>query len=150
MQCFLNNKFITIIMVKNNISKLKLSSIIAVLILSLIFSACSNRQNEQNTTVQKDLAISSEILNANSNEELEIDIEGYVFNPYELKIKTGTTVIWYNRDSAGHTVTSETGSELDSGLFFNGETFSHKFNTPGTYNYFCKPHPQMTGVIIVE
>ena len=31
-----------------------------------------------------------------------------------------------------------------------GDSYSHTFNTPGTYQYFCYIHPHMTGAIVVE
>jgi plastocyanin len=29
------------------------------------------------------------------------------------------------------------------------EQFSHQFDTPGTYPYFCSLHPKMTGHVVV-
>ena len=31
-----------------------------------------------------------------------------------------------------------------------GDTFSHTFNTPGTFSYICKVHSFMTGKVIVN
>ena len=50
-------------------------------------------------------------------------------------------------------VTADDGS-FDSGLFGQGETFSHTFSTPGTYPYYCIPHggpggAGMAGVVVV-
>jgi plastocyanin len=28
------------------------------------------------------------------------------------------------------------------------ETFSHKFDAPGTYKYYCSIHPKMTGQVV--
>jgi|SRR3989338_7002025 len=77
-------------------------------------------------------------------------IKGFDYSPKELKIKAGTSVVWTNMDSVGHTVTSDTGNEIDSPLLKNGETYAKTFNNPGTYAYHCKPHPYMKGKIIVE
>jgi len=30
-----------------------------------------------------------------------------------------------------------------------GEQYSHRFDTAGTYDYFCSLHPRMTGRIVV-
>jgi plastocyanin len=32
----------------------------------------------------------------------------------------------------------------------NGGTYSHTFNTPGTYDYLCTLHSNMTGTITVN
>jgi len=77
------------------------------------------------------------------------------YSPYQIRVGPTSTVTWYNADSAAHTVTSGTPSggpdgEFDSSLFMSGTTFSHKFDTTGTYPYLCMVHPWMTGYVIVE
>jgi plastocyanin len=37
----------------------------------------------------------------------------------------------------------------DSGLFEESGTFSKTFDTPGTYTYYCVPHPIMIGTVEV-
>ncbi len=70
------------------------------------------------------------------------------FNPGNFTVKAGTTVTWFNADAATHTVTSTTGV-FDSGTFPSGHSYSYKFNTPGTFPYYCVIHPNMKGTIIV-
>jgi outer membrane protein assembly factor BamB len=48
------------------------------------------------------------------------------------------------------TVTFQGGVGLDSGLLSTGQSAAFEFNTPGTYNYFCTPHPWMLGQVIVD
>ncbi len=79
-----------------------------------------------------------------------VTIENFAFSPSSLTIKKGEKVIWTNQDSAAHTVTSDSGNELGSKLLAKGESYSHIFNTVGTFNYHCTPHPYMKGIIIVE
>ena len=78
------------------------------------------------------------------------EIRDFAYLPKEIKIKKGDKVVWINFDNVRHTVTSDSGSELDSELLSDGETYSHTFNTDGTYSYYCKPHPYMKGKVIVE
>jgi hypothetical protein len=47
-----------------------------------------------------------------------------------------------------HTVTGKSG-DWGSGLLAQGEQFSYTFTEPGTYDYFCEPHPSMQGQIVV-
>lgn len=78
-----------------------------------------------------------------------ITIKDFKFTPILITIKVGETVTWINQDSVKHTVTSETGSELNSNLFGKDETYSHQFKTAGTYEYYCVPHPSMKGTVVV-
>jgi amicyanin len=80
----------------------------------------------------------------------DVTIQGFVFNPSELNIKTGDTVTWTNKDSAPHTVVSDSGSELDSPSLSQGQTFSHTFNQAGTFNYHCGLHLSMKAKVVVS
>ncbi|HEV2193656.1 MAG TPA: plastocyanin/azurin family copper-binding protein [Nitrosopumilaceae archaeon] len=76
------------------------------------------------------------------------------FDPADMSIKVGTTVVWTNKDSAAHTVTSGNPSAgpsgtFDSGLIKAGNTFQYKFSSAGTTEYFCTIHPWMTGKVTV-
>jgi len=66
----------------------------------------------------------------------------------------GTTITWTNDDSAAHTVTSgqdaTSDGVFDSSLFLAGKTFSHTFDEPGKYEYFCAVHLWMKGQVTVE
>ena len=70
-----------------------------------------------------------------------------------IKVKVGQTVEWANKDTVQHTVTSGTPGSADSGKVFDsgltklinpGATFLHKFDAPGTFQYYCQLHPTMT------
>lgn len=77
-----------------------------------------------------------------------VDLTDDTFTPHTLTVPAGTTVTWTNHGSHKHTVT-QSGS-FDSGLLATGQTFSHLFATPGTYDYVCDIHsPGMAGSIVV-
>ena len=73
------------------------------------------------------------------------------FATKKLTVKKRTTVTWLNKDTAKHTVTFDDAALADasSKLFGNGETFTYTFNTVGTYNYHCMPHPFMKAAVEV-
>ena len=81
----------------------------------------------------------------------EVTISGYAFSPAVITVKAGTKVTWTNKDSVAHTVTSDSDApaKVDSGLFGKDKSFSFTFDTAGTYNYYCEPHPYMKGTVIV-
>jgi len=65
-------------------------------------------------------------------------------------IKKTQTVVWANLGTSNHTVTSDTGTELNSPTILPGKTFPHIFNTAGTFTYHCSIHPSETGSITVH
>lgn len=87
------------------------------------------------------------------------------FDPATLTSPRGSTVTLRNTSQTVHTVTDDPSkaankadAELpagaqpwDSGLLNPGQTFTHTFDVPGTYKYFCTPHETlgMLGTIIV-
>ena len=71
------------------------------------------------------------------------------YAPPTITIHVGDTVIWTNQGSLQHSVTADDGS-FDSGLFNTIATWSMAFNTAGTYNYHCSPHPWMKGSVVVQ
>jgi amicyanin len=82
---------------------------------------------------------------------VKVTIDNFVFEPKELVIPAGTTVTWVNADDVPHTVTSTATPPLFNSKALDTENrFSFEFKTPGTYEYFCKPHPFMTGKVIVK
>lgn len=81
----------------------------------------------------------------------QVTYKGFAVVQKTLKVKKGTTVTWTNQDTAQHDVTptAETAEFKASALFGKGETYQVTFNTPGTYDYICSPHPYMKGTIEV-
>ena len=73
----------------------------------------------------------------------------FMFAPTSLTVKAGSTVTWTNKDGEPHTVVSETGL-FRSGALDTNESFSFRFDQPGTYRYVCSIHPRMTGTIQVQ
>ncbi|HVX92501.1 MAG TPA: PQQ-dependent sugar dehydrogenase [Candidatus Dojkabacteria bacterium] len=84
-----------------------------------------------------------------SSKNINVKISGFSFNAQKIRVKVGTTVTWTNTDLIHHTVTSDTGTELNSDYLNQNDTYKHTFNTVGTFGYHCTPHPFMTGLIEV-
>jgi quinohemoprotein ethanol dehydrogenase len=78
-----------------------------------------------------------------------ISTEDYLFNPVRVGIPVGTTLTWNNRGSVIHTATDNKAA-WDTSDIPSGESRSVTFNTAGTYNYSCNPHPWMLGQIVVQ
>jgi plastocyanin len=78
-----------------------------------------------------------------------IVVKDFMFMPMSLTVSAGSTVTWANMDDEPHTVVSDTGL-FRSGAMDTNESFSFKFNTPGTYHFTCSIHPRMVGTIVVQ
>jgi plastocyanin len=87
--------------------------------------------------------------------EMTDKLQGLQFDPDHLTIRVGDTVTWRNVSATSHTSTCDPekannpeehvqlpeGAETwDSGLLNTDEEFSHTFEVPGEYTYFCIPH----------
>ena len=79
----------------------------------------------------------------------QVVMKDFMFVPDSLTVKAGATVIWANKDQEPHTVVGD-GGLFRSGAIDTGETFSFRFEHPGTYHFVCSIHPRMVGTIVVE
>ena len=81
---------------------------------------------------------------------------GAGYEPPEVTVSPGATVMWNNKDNALHTATSGESptpdGKFDSGLI--GANQASKPVTmptePGEYKYFCTLHPFLQGTVIVQ
>ncbi len=126
--------------------------IIAIVVIGVVVFLLTGSSNTQSTNLYSATTQVTVTAKATStaSESYSVDISGFAFNSASISIKAGDSVTWTNKDSAMHTVTSDSGSELGSNSLGNGETYSHTFTAPGTYAYHCKFHPSMKGTIIVS
>lgn len=84
---------------------------------------------------------------------VQVGIRDGFFQPQNLVIPPGSTVVWINQSEDPHTVTADDGSFASSVLSPNA-TYSHVFNTQGTYTYYSQNGGApggigMFGVIVV-
>jgi len=73
----------------------------------------------------------------------------FMFAPTSLTVAAGSTVTWTNKDDEPHTIVSDSGLFRSAALDTN-ESFSFRFDKPGTYRYLCTIHPRMVGTIVVQ
>jgi plastocyanin len=77
------------------------------------------------------------------------DASTWGFDPVDLTVAKGTTVVWEWKGIDEHSATSDTGA-FDSGVKKGtGTIWKFKFDAPGDYPYSCTPHPYMYGSIKV-
>ncbi len=76
-------------------------------------------------------------------------MKDFFFSPKTVTINVGESVKWTDKGKAeeGHTATGDT---FDSGVLHQGESYTHKFSTAGTFDYICTLHSNMKGTILVR
>lgn len=81
-----------------------------------------------------------------------VTIDNHQYYPSTLTVAQGVQVTWINRDDEAHTVTAVgLGIDyFDSGNIPPGGSYSHTFNAPGTFSYYCRIHPYMRGSVTVR
>jgi plastocyanin len=101
--------------------------------------------NQDSTDQRADLTVEKSVA---------IKIRDLSFTPPNIKIKKGTKVTWTNEDTIGHNVladdpTNTGGLPTDRPLLGRTDTFSHTFQTVGTFRYHCGAHSFMRGSVEV-
>ena len=82
---------------------------------------------------------------APTSDDYDVVVTDMRFEPSSLEVQAGTTVTWLFDDSTRHDVVGDGwGSDIQ-----RDGTFSHTFDEPGTYDYDCTLHRNMTGRVIV-
>jgi plastocyanin/uncharacterized membrane protein YozB (DUF420 family) len=77
---------------------------------------------------------------AQSQNELVVPMANFIFNPKDVVIPVGATVIWVNQDGAPHTATADDGKLFKSDLLSAGQQFKHTFDQLGEFPYYCELH----------
>ena len=72
--------------------------------------------------------------------------DGY-FDPADITVPSGTTVVWTNEGEKPHTVTAHDGS-FASPVLNPGESYWVTFYEPGTYTYQCSDAMQGSVTVI--
>lgn len=86
---------------------------------------------------------------AASPQAVTVDIRDMKYAPATLTITVGTKVTWINKDEMPHTVTDRA-RRFASAALDTGEKFSHTFEAPGEFTYFCAVHPFMVAKVVVK
>ena len=80
--------------------------------------------------------------------ETHVSIDNFAFKSGTISVPVGSTVVWENGDDTPHTVVAVAGG-FRSPALDTEDKFSFKFNTAGTFDYFCSLHSFMKGRVIV-
>ena len=132
---------------ENKLKNLRVSSVIVATI--LLVSCGADGQDSGVTTIET-VPANGEVINIQALDNS--------FRPVDFEIAAGTEVMFDNRGRNDHNILPDTVKD-DAGLtallasdtsptawgvastdFVPGDTYSHLFNVPGTYKYYCSIH----------
>src|SRR6266550_9439481 len=77
-----------------------------------------------------------------------VRITATAFKPASVTIATGSAIKWSNTDTKAHQVVANSGA-FASPTIGAGHTWTHTFNTAGTFKYHDALHPKLTGKVVV-
>lgn len=81
----------------------------------------------------------------------EVRIQDYQFQPKVVEIQEGDFVRWVNHEKrTSHSVVLPPALGSESERIFPGEHWQRQFESAGRFPYQCGPHPEMTGVVVVN
>jgi 3',5'-cyclic-AMP phosphodiesterase len=94
-----------------------------------------------------DVPLEEEMKTAGAGQQ-HVVVDNFSFAPATTAVPVGSTITWTNRDDVPHNIVS-TEQKFKSPVLDTDEKFSHTFDAPGTYKYYCSIHPKMTGEVVV-
>lgn len=130
---------------RNYLLNVNMTTYLFFLIFMFFIAGCKNNSTDYPT---------SPTTNSNPPAD-EIWMQNTSYNPSTKTVTAGTTIKWINKDSFNHTVTSGSPGHpdglFDSGVIGPGGTYTHTFNSAGSFNYYCSIHQDiMTGTVTVQ
>ncbi len=84
---------------------------------------------------------------ASAGEAARIAINDLEYGPAVVTVRVGDTVAWINKDIVDHTATARDGAfDVPTP---KARTARWRATTVGEFAYFCRLHPNMTGIVRV-
>ena len=94
-----------------------------------------------------DVPLDEEMKAAGAGQQ-QVVVDNFSFAPATTAVPVGSTITWTNRADVPHNIVSME-QRFKSPVLDTDEKFSHTFDAPGTYKYYCSIHPKMTGEVVV-
>lgn len=110
------------------------------LIIALMFTSCSGNSTEKSGETPADIV--------STPKSYTVEIKQMAFNPAEITVNKGDTVIFINNDILAHNATEETSKLWASPDLEPGQSWILEAKVSS--DYYCTIHPVMKGKIIVK
>lgn len=133
-----------------------MKTIIALLVLGILLFGCASYNNAPGTapgTSNQSAPQPGGTPNASGTPSggsgaaaVTVHIKDFAFNPADVTVNKGDTVVWVNDDNVPHIVKFP---DFQSGTLATGDSFEHRFDAAGEYAYVCGIHASMQGKVTV-
>src|SRR5688572_14848219 len=134
-------------------TRLRRFSAVLVLAAAAVLGACGDDGNGNQTAANDDIETTATSAGTDTTAEgrpprgpKTVELKNLKFDPDEITVKVGETVVWKWDENVLHNVTSKDGDDLESGNLDEGE-YEHTFDEAGTYEYTCTLHAGMDGTV---
>ena|SRR5687768_17597748 len=119
-----------------------------VLFVLFLMNGCNSSSNNDTTEFIKGENVKLDSAPKNTSSFHTVEIKQMKFQPNELKLHKGDTVLWINKDITDHDVTEETKKAWTSSKLPMGKSWSKVIEESA--NYYCSIHVVMKGKLMVE
>jgi len=116
---------------------LLLAAILALATITLVSASCSSKTT---TASEEDAPAIA----------MTVHVKDGEFDPRDIEIEAGGTVMWINDDIAPHDLHFLAPNQLYSGVVRPEKAWIHTFTAAGNYDYYCDFHNTMKGVVVVR
>lgn len=114
------------------------------------FMGCQSQNDQSTSTESSTETVQSTDTDSKTNESKTdtVYISQMQFQPANLTINKGDTVIWINKDIVSHNVTEDPLGSVKSDTLKTGDSF--KIAPDHSFHYICSIHPTMKAEINVN
>ena len=134
--------------------------LVMVAVLALVGAACSGGDDNAGTTTGGTTGATgstgsasgcteANAVDLSGNNPFTVTIQNFAYDPPCFVASSASAITIDNKDGTPHTFTidgTQVDVSIDGGQTFNGEPGGL---APGSYDFYCKIHPTMTGTVIV-
>lgn len=130
---------------------LKNSIVFLILGVAIAVAGCESNSENNAETVEEENIQTPHAVNEAATLETGADtviIKMMKFNPQEIRVKKGHTVVWINHGIVAHNVMQQPDTVFVSDTLAVGDVWEMKVEEG--FDYICSIHPTMNGKVIVE
>lgn len=131
----------TVIKLKNSICFILFFN--TVLFSIAFFNSCSSDEQKKDSSVSK-----ADTAKKPTPISYTVEIKAMKFEPEEIKVHVGDTILWVNHDMVAHNVTEEINKTWSSSVLKPDKSWQMVVNNSS--DYYCNIHVGMKGKIIVK